>query len=556
MESHRFLPGTLLVAITGCLLLAACHKDPPADITPFIGSFTPASGTEGATVVITGSNFNKTAAANTVQFNGTAAEVTAATANELTVTVPVGATSGKITITVNDKIAASATVFTVDPSAPLINSFTPDTGITGTVVTITGTHFTSSSEVWFGAVKATEVIFNSATQLTAHVPVNALTAKIKVKAGTLEVISATDFTVLPVANTFSPTHGEAGSVITLTGDGFAANAEVLINDVLVTAGNYTIREAGKIECKIPATATSGKVRLRQGGQEYDFTGKYTVTNIWEQRNTGFAASAQYNNGITFVYHNKIYKGLGRDGSNVAATKFRIYDPVANTWSDGPDFPAAVVGKADARAAVLNDKVYIGSGFGQKDWWEFDPSQTGNAAWRQLTNFPVAGYGSVSFVAGGKLYAGQGTGGANFYEFDPAGSNGMGDWLPKIILNVSRDYALAFVINDEVYWGGGTSNTQVLTSFQKYTINASGYTGTAIAAAPAGNIYQGNAFADGGKGYVCTSWGKFLEYAPAADSWTNKASIPDPNFTYHADVADGHIFATATNGKTYVYVPNY
>src|SRR5438128_5376781 len=47
--------------------------------------FSPAQGSVGQTVVIQGQNFSTTLSANTVQFNGTASTVTAATANSLTV---------------------------------------------------------------------------------------------------------------------------------------------------------------------------------------------------------------------------------------------------------------------------------------------------------------------------------------------------------------------------------------------------------------------------------------------------------------------------------------
>src|SRR5258708_38631822 len=65
-----------------------------------IFGFSPAQGIVGQTVVIQGQNFSATPSANTVQFNGTAATVTAATANSLTVTAPAGATTGLITVTV------------------------------------------------------------------------------------------------------------------------------------------------------------------------------------------------------------------------------------------------------------------------------------------------------------------------------------------------------------------------------------------------------------------------------------------------------------------------
>ncbi len=65
---------------------------PPTSLA--ILGFSPAQGGVGQTVAIQGQNFSATPSANTVQFNGTAATVTAATANSLTVTVPAGATTG------------------------------------------------------------------------------------------------------------------------------------------------------------------------------------------------------------------------------------------------------------------------------------------------------------------------------------------------------------------------------------------------------------------------------------------------------------------------------
>jgi len=65
---------------------------------PTITSFTPTSGAVGATVTITGTNFNTTAASNIVFFGATKATVSAATATSLTVTVPAGATYAPVTV--------------------------------------------------------------------------------------------------------------------------------------------------------------------------------------------------------------------------------------------------------------------------------------------------------------------------------------------------------------------------------------------------------------------------------------------------------------------------
>lgn len=80
---------------------------------PAISSFTPVSGVTGSTVTLTGTGFNSTPSGNTVKFNGTPATVTASTTTSITTTVPVGATTGKISVTTSTGTGTSAENFTV-----------------------------------------------------------------------------------------------------------------------------------------------------------------------------------------------------------------------------------------------------------------------------------------------------------------------------------------------------------------------------------------------------------------------------------------------------------
>src|SRR6266852_1193963 len=109
--------------------------------------FSPTQGGIGQTVVIQGQNFSATPSANTVQFNGTTATVTAATANSLTTTVPTGATTGLITVTVRTTTENSSTNFAVLP-VPAITSVSPASTLqTQTINTfqVTGTNLTGAT---------------------------------------------------------------------------------------------------------------------------------------------------------------------------------------------------------------------------------------------------------------------------------------------------------------------------------------------------------------------------------------------------------------------------
>jgi hypothetical protein len=163
---------------------------------PTISSFSPKSGPVGTAVQINGSGF--VAGATAVQFNGVSASPVTVNSQgtRIDTKVPTGATTGKITVTTPGGTDTSKASFTVTIPAPTISSFSPTSGRTGTAVTITGTSFTGATAVRFGGVRASFVV-NSATQITATVPVGAVTGKISITTPGGTGTSAMTFTVVP-----------------------------------------------------------------------------------------------------------------------------------------------------------------------------------------------------------------------------------------------------------------------------------------------------------------------------------------------------------------------
>jgi len=115
----KFYSARVLFLLLGLVLgLSGCKKKdepvtptPPATPSPTISGFTPTSGAMGTVVVITGTHFSTSLAQNTVKFNGRPATLTAATATQLTVTVPEGAGDGVITVEVSGKNITSGAAF-------------------------------------------------------------------------------------------------------------------------------------------------------------------------------------------------------------------------------------------------------------------------------------------------------------------------------------------------------------------------------------------------------------------------------------------------------------
>ena len=111
-----------------------------ASTTVSITSFNPTSGITGISVTINGTGFSPTPSQNVVKFNGTTASVISSTATQIVATVPSGATTGLISVTVGAGSGSSTQPFVVG-QAPTISTFSPSPIDPGTSITVTGTNF-------------------------------------------------------------------------------------------------------------------------------------------------------------------------------------------------------------------------------------------------------------------------------------------------------------------------------------------------------------------------------------------------------------------------------
>ncbi|HEX8529608.1 MAG TPA: IPT/TIG domain-containing protein, partial [Cytophagales bacterium] len=133
---------------------------------PVLHHVTPVTGPAGTVVTITGENLDNL---RSVHFNGVAATPFGTNSSTtLTVTVPAGATAGKVTVTTAGGAVTSSTVFT-PVASPRITGFTPASGNGSTTVTVTGEHFVDVCNVRIGAYPVPYQV-SSATQLVVTVP--------------------------------------------------------------------------------------------------------------------------------------------------------------------------------------------------------------------------------------------------------------------------------------------------------------------------------------------------------------------------------------------------
>ena len=158
--------------------------------TPTITGFYPATGPVGTQVTIVGTGLSSVTG---VSFGGVAATFTVLSDTRIVATVPPGAVTGPIVVTILG--SASPIGQFIVTTGPTIKSFSPTAGRVGTWVTINGLAFTNVTGVTFNGVRAVFAV-RSTTQIIASVPVGATTGKIKVQTAWGSATSAANFTVI------------------------------------------------------------------------------------------------------------------------------------------------------------------------------------------------------------------------------------------------------------------------------------------------------------------------------------------------------------------------
>jgi len=224
-----------------------------------VSSFSPVFGSPGDQVTILGSGFYP--GTLVVRFNGVqdfTAQANAADGTSILARVPAGATNGPISVSVNGGAPASSVQdFTVIGPGPYVTGFTPDVGSAGLKVTISGVHFTSVTNVFFGGLAGT-ILEHSETQIGVNAPTGVTNGPISVKSPQGVFVSS-NFYVAPVLTGFSPTTGRANTNVALTGNNFLGATNVTINGVAVIMGPATTNTS--LQITLPVGVSSGAVRV-------------------------------------------------------------------------------------------------------------------------------------------------------------------------------------------------------------------------------------------------------------------------------------------------------
>ena len=240
--------------LAAMLLAPLCRN---AAALPSISSFSPAFGQPGAVITINGSGFSGT---TNLQFNGPApilGDFTNISDSVILAVVPIGATTGPLSI----GASVSSATFTV---APTITSFSPQTGFPPTQVYIQGANFVSgggtNTLVTFTGAAPVNGTVTASTVVSAAVPAGAGDGPITVTTFAGSAVSTNNFlaSALPTITGFSPTVAGYGTNVTINGGNFSNVASVKFNG---SAASETVTSTTQISARVPAGATTGQISV-------------------------------------------------------------------------------------------------------------------------------------------------------------------------------------------------------------------------------------------------------------------------------------------------------
>ena len=275
-------------------------------------------------------------------------------------------------------MSGSMTVQAVSNPAPTISSISPPTGSVngGTVVTISGTGFSSNATVKFGGVSATNVNVPNSTSITATAPAHAA-GKVDVVVTNSDGQAATlaqgfTFSIpAPTITNVSPATGSTigGTAITITGTGFQSGATVTIGGVpatdvtFVSTTSITARTplgpaTEQLNADVVVTNPDSTKATATGAFVY-FLPPLAVVSVTPNTTVPLGTSGAgpvvvtiFGAGFTTALSSSVTVG------GVAATSVQVIDPVTLRAT----FPAHAAGTGDVVVTVGGTSATLKNGF--------------------------------------------------------------------------------------------------------------------------------------------------------------------------------------------------
>jgi hypothetical protein len=303
---------------------------------PVINQLTPSVGpTIGGSVLISGSGFLN---ATSVTFGGFSAPYFVNSDNSITATAPQHS-AGTVEVLVYTPSGVNTTngaqndyTYTDGPTITSVTPVTgPASGSPATFVTITGTGFIiggGGMTVSFGSTPTSNFTVNRANSIIVIAPAHAaglVDIRVTTPGGITPIVVADQFTFtgtsVPVVTNVSPSTGQAGTIVTITGAGFTGvtcPGGITFGGVIADSTNCTIVSDSTITAKVPANAPSGTIDVIVTGPG----GSSANTSADNFLNTSNANTLTY----TLAFRFTLIGWSGVDGINAAAALKGLESP--------------------------------------------------------------------------------------------------------------------------------------------------------------------------------------------------------------------------------------
>ncbi|HLA57353.1 MAG TPA: kelch repeat-containing protein [Puia sp.] len=398
------MSGKRLLLFAFMLHLFSCSKnnsatdpvtvDPPA--LPVITGFSPLAAQVDSIVTITGAHFNPDISKDVIRFNGTIAVVKSGTDAQLIVIVPAGASTGKITVTIDAGTATSGEIFTV----LVHDQWTVKSSFPGSFMGKI-TSFRIGNKLYAGIGQAYTGNLQEFWQYDATT--GAWTQKASYPAMSLPGLGI-GFSI-----------GNKGYVI-MSPDSLGYT-DLWQYDTALNTWTKRAYFPGSLKQGMTAFSINNFGYVGLGGDGIGRSNKIwqydPVADSWAPK-SDFPGTGSTNS-ASFVVGSYAYVGTGMNGFNTitGSTEFYRYDPSTDTWTKKADFPG--VGRNSAAGFAIGDYGYLGtgynlSGFYLSDFWQYNPSTD---IWAQKNDFGGGVRGEASGFAGDNQgYLGFGSGAAH------------------------------------------------------------------------------------------------------------------------------------------------
>jgi hypothetical protein len=322
---------------------------------PAISAVSPASAVAGAQVTIVGARFGSAQGTGSVWLGTRTASVVSWTDTAIVATVSAGSQPGTAQVRRADA-QSNELPFTV--VTPLISSVTPDSGPSGTLVSISGSGFGSgqgTGGVWLAGTALNATAWSD-TRVQVTVPAAALSGSISVLQGGV-MSNAVPFTVTgapPHIDGIWPLSGSPGTTVYIMGQGFGAtqgSGSVLLGGADAPVVSWS---DGWVQITVGSSAISGAVKLQQNAT-WSNSKSFVVTSA-----NGSTLTLSPNLFNLVVGESRSIQALDGTGAAVSGLTWSSSDTAVVTVSNDPSplIAAVAPGTATVRAGDAAAEVTV------------------------------------------------------------------------------------------------------------------------------------------------------------------------------------------------------